>query len=156
MIGKLDAQQRMLVLRSRDCLEDAQLCVGIVERGLQESFAHAKERRSFEASFIPSGDGKNATFQTGFGNGRAISVNAIIDGKPVIRYIFEKEATDSFGKSFHVPLGEIRIYNDGRITSEDGAQLTDLNSFDDKDSSSVAEIGLSLIYSCAVEKNHAV
>jgi len=156
MISKLNTEERTLILRSHDRLKEAQLCVGIVERGLQESFAKAKERRAFEASFVPSGDGKNATFQTRFGNGRAISVNAIIDGKPVIRYIFEKEATDAFGNKFHVPLGEIRFDDDGRVTYEDGALLANLNSLDDEEFIPLAEIGLALIYSCAIEKNYNV
>jgi hypothetical protein len=155
MIGKLTTEERTLVLRSHDCLKQAQLCIGIVERALQESFAKAKERRTFDASFVPSGDGKNATFHTNFGSGRSISVNAIIDGKPVIRYIFEKEATDSFGKKFHVPLGEIRFDSSGLITSEDGTKLADLDSVDE-DFVSVGEIGLAVIYLCATEKNYAV
>ncbi|HDS1729120.1 hypothetical protein [Pseudomonas putida] len=155
MISKLDSDQRMLVLRAHERLKQAQLCIGIVEQTLQESFAKASERSTFCASFVPSSNGGNAAFNTDFGNGRAISVNAIIKGKVVVRYVFEKEATDPFGSKFYVPLGEIWVDEGGRVAAEDGEQLADLDSpDDDKTYKAIAELGLALIYACALEKHH--
>lgn len=152
MISKLDTDQKMLVRRAHERLKHARLCVGMVERLLQESFAEASERSTFSASFVPSSNEGDATFSTDFGSGRAITVNAIVEGKVLVRYVFEKEATDQFGSKFYVPLGEICFDEEGRVTAEDGEQLTDLNSPDDHETFvAIAELGLALVYACAVE-----
>lgn len=155
MIRRLKDEEQRVVLRAHGPLKKAREWVEEAEKTLRDSFAKAVENEVLEASFTPSGDSGVAAFQTTFGKGRAISVNAIIDDKAVIRYIFEKEATNESGDTFHTPVGEIHFDQNGLITAADGTKLANLNSLDGRESyKAIAEIGLALIHACAVDRHY--
>lgn len=157
MIKKLTGEQRTSVMRSHKLLVKALEWVEEAEKILHESFAKAKEKDVLQASFDPRKGEAGAVFLTPFGSGRTVSVGAIIDGTVVIRYIFEKEATNELGMVVHVPIGELRFDQDGVITAVDGTKLANLNSLQEGESyTAIVEIGLAVIHACAVDGHYAV
>jgi hypothetical protein len=155
MIRNLSQEQHSALIRPQRSLDGASTWTKDAQAILSNYFDAAQKKGLVGVSFTPVTDGLGADLVTPFGSGRAFAVNAFIDSKIQIRYIFEKAVTLENGVNGYVKIAEMHIDANGLITAEDGVTLADLNSLHDSEGrQALIEAGLSVVHAFAIETRY--
>lgn len=129
-----------------------------LSKGIDEMLNSDDAIEGWGTSCTVGDDSITLHISTPFGEARAIALVQLVDGYIGVRYVFEKLVSSDVGRPVFRQVWAVRITGDGRVTSDDGADViyrTNAISGSERDNG-VATVALSAIYAIASDQGYYV
>jgi len=129
-----------------------------LSKGVNEMLNSDDATDAWGTSCAIGADGITLSISTPFGQARAIVVIQLIDGHISARYVFEKVVSLDSGEPAFRQVWAVRITGDGKVTSDDGAEVIyRVHSISGQErGNGVITVALSAVYAIATDQGYYV